>query len=153
MERLTNTTGKRNRDWVELCVGGTARFSTTISTLSASSTYFSAKFSTEWAQDTSELFLDRDAVPFEILLSCMRSRTVALLPQDERMFKRVLLEAEYFGVDFVLDYVKAATFRNMHPTTPAGDASADRDTSSVLATQPLSAKKYALTPHATHNCV
>ena len=136
---MSRPTGKRNRDWVELCVGGTARFSTTISTLSASSTYFSAKFSTEWAQDASELFLDRDAVPFEILLSCMRSRTVALLPQDEIMFKRVLLEAEYFGVDFVLDYVKAATFRNMNPTTPAGDASTSASGAEAAATADVAA--------------
>lgn len=117
--------GKRKRDWVDLCVGGTTRISTTVSTLSASSSYFSAKFSSEWAQDTGgELFLDRDAEPFEILLSCMRSRTVALLPHDERMFKRVLLEAEYFGVDFVLDHVKACTFRSMQPTPPVGGTSA-----------------------------
>ena len=43
--------GKRKRDWVT-CVSGTSRFSTTVSTLSASSSYFSAKFSSEWAQDT-----------------------------------------------------------------------------------------------------
>ena len=109
------TAGKRSRDWVELHVGGTARFSTTVTTLSASSHYFSAKFSGDWSQESdSVLYLDRDAAPFEVLLSCMRSRTVALLPTDECMFKRVLLEAEFFGVDFVLNHVKAKAAQNIH---------------------------------------
>lgn len=109
------TTGKRSRDWVELHVGGTARFSTTVTTLSASSHYFSAKFSGDWSQESdSVLYLDRDAAPFEVLLSCMRSRTVALLPTDECMFKRVLLEAEFFGVDFVLNHVKAKAAQNIN---------------------------------------
>ena len=109
------TAGKRSRDWVELHVGGTARFSTTVTTLSASSHYFSAKFSGDWSQESdSVLYLDRDAAPFEVLLSCMRSRTVALLPTDECMFKRVLLEAEFFGVDFVLNHVKAKAAQNIN---------------------------------------
>ena len=60
------------------------------------------------------MYLDRDAAPFEVLLSCMRSRTVALLPTDECMFKRVLLEAEFFGVDFVLNHVKAKAAQNIN---------------------------------------
>lgn len=82
-----------------------------ISTLSAGSSYFSRIFSAEWAEEESEIFLDRDAEPFSILLLCMRSMSASLLPTDDRMFKRVLLEAEYFGVDWLITHVKLKTAR------------------------------------------
>ena len=67
----------------------------------------------------SELFLDRDAEPFTILLSCMRSMSASLLPSDdERMFKRVLLEAEYFQCDWLLHKVKVQAMQNICKTKP-----------------------------------
>lgn len=113
-----SASGKRTRDRIELCVGGT-RITTTVSTLAGGSSFFSRKFSHEWDQSESELFLDRDAEPFTILLSCMRSMSASLLPSDdERMFKRVLLEAEYFQCDWLLHKVKVQAMQNICKTKP-----------------------------------
>ena len=62
----------RSSDRVFLNVGGEV-FQTTISTLTANSQFFSRKFSSEWSSDAEdEIFLDRDADSFRVLLSCMR---------------------------------------------------------------------------------
>ena len=80
-------------DRVFLNVGGDV-FQTTISTLTANSQFFSRKFSSEWStEDTDdEIFLDRDADSFRVLLSCMRHRTALLPEEDPLLCARVLLE-------------------------------------------------------------
>ena len=80
-------------DRVFLNVGGEV-FQTTISTLTANSQFFSRKFSSEWStEDTEdEIFLDRDADSFRVLLSCMRHRTALLPEEDQLLCARVLLE-------------------------------------------------------------
>ena len=68
-------------------------FQTTISTLTANSQFFSRKFSSEWSSDAEdEIFLDRDADSFRVLLSCMRHRTALLSEGDPLLCTRVLLE-------------------------------------------------------------
>ena len=100
----------RSSDRVSLNVGGEV-FQTTISTLTANSQFFSRKFSSEWSSDAEdEIFLDRDADSFRVLLSCMRHRT-ALLPEgDPLLCARVLLEAQYLGVDWLLEHVKGVAY-------------------------------------------
>ena len=100
----------RTSDRVFLNVGGEV-FQTTISTLTANSEFFSRKFSSEWSSDAEdEIFLDRDADSFRVLLSCMRHRT-ALLPEgDPLLSARVLLEAQYLGVDWLLEHVKGVAY-------------------------------------------
>ena len=89
---MTSKKRARTSDRVFLNVGGEV-FQTTISTLTANSEFFSRKFSSEWSSDAEdEIFLDRDADSFRVLLSCMRHRT-ALLPEgDPLLCARVLLE-------------------------------------------------------------
>ena len=82
-------------DRAVLDVGGT-RFASSVSTLTANSTYFAALFS-RWdhdAQDQPEFFLDRDPDTFRVLLSCMRHKR-ALLPEDRGLFERILLDAQF----------------------------------------------------------
>ena len=94
-------------------VAGTL-FTTTADTL-RSSGYFSIKLSEPWAQsggDDNTLFLDRDADAFRVLLSCMRNLTVVLPTNDADLFSRVLLEAEFFCVDWLLHEVKVRAIKN-----------------------------------------
>ena len=130
--------GKRKRcDRLTLNVGG-QRFESSVSTLAGASSYFSRLFSNEWSTaadernslshgpgavvDAPEYFLDRDPDAFGVLLSCMRYGSADPLPEDNDVLcKRVLLEAQYLGVDWLLQAVKAATHRNMHPAPPAGE--------------------------------
>jgi len=114
---------KRRRtaqDCVVLDVGGTL-FKSTISTLTSSCTYFASLFSHEWApaSESREIYLDRDPDAFKVLLSCLRNH-VALLPEtDPDLCKRVLLEAEFFGVEWLLRDVKHQTLR--HEPYSAGE--------------------------------
>ena len=80
-------------DRVFLNVGGEV-FQTTVSTLTANSQFFSRKFSSEWSTEDAEdeIFLDRDADSFRVLLSCMRHRTALLPEEDQLLCARVLLE-------------------------------------------------------------
>ena len=99
-------------DRVVLDVGGTS-FTTSVSTLSSSSTYFEALFS-RWDEASNEVvFLDRDPDAFRVLLSCMRQKK-AMLPEDKDLFKRVLMDAVFLGIEWLLVEVKAQTFDNLH---------------------------------------
>ena len=104
----TTTPSRRLVDRVVVDVGGT-RFSTSTSTLTASSSYFQRLFSDRWASSDDECFLDGDPEPFAILLSYMRRGHLDL---PESLAQRVLLEAEFLGVDSLLVEVKARAHRN-----------------------------------------
>ena len=105
-------------DRVTLNVGGTI-FETSKSTLVAGSSYFARHFSDTWAvsgtttngTETNDLFLDLDHDSFKVLLSCMR-RKAALMPADADLFRRVLLDAEFLGCDFLLTEVKETVQRH-----------------------------------------
>lgn len=91
-------------------VGGT-KFTSSVSTLSASSEYFLRLFSGRWTAGE-EVFLDRDARPFEILLTYMRSSLIELPEADLSMWRRVLCEADYLGIGSFALAIKARTHRN-----------------------------------------
>lgn len=102
-------------DRVVLNVGGT-EFATSRSTLEPCSSYFARRFSEEWAGGAAgEIFLDLDADCFRVLLSCMRRRSALLPAADLDLCARVLLDAQYLGIDFLLDEVKATVQRHTHP--------------------------------------
>lgn len=91
---------------IRLHVGGEV-FLTTISTLTSNSSYFANMFSGPWSEATEdEVFIDRDADAFRVLLSCMRSKS-AFLPGDPTLKQRVLAEAAYFGVDWLTQEVQS----------------------------------------------
>ena len=104
-------------DRVTLDVGGSL-FYTSKSTLSGGSSYFSRNFSDEWqgmAAEDDPIFLDRDADAFRALLSCLRAGR-ALLPTGRDLAVRLLLEAEYFGADAILNDAKLLAMKNINPT-------------------------------------
>ena len=89
-------------------VGG-ERFVTTVDTLSMNSEYFRSKFE-HWdhnIEEQPELFLDRDPDTFRILLTCMRQRKPLLPEHDKGLFKRTICDAEYLGLNWLVDAVKA----------------------------------------------
>ena len=104
-------------DRLVLQVGGET-FITCRATLEPASTYFARRFSTEWTSGApeDEIFLDRDSDSFRVLLSYMRSGHVSVMPRDNAaLFARVLLDADYFGVDALLEQVKVRVQRHLHP--------------------------------------
>lgn len=118
----TPATASRPRpvDRVTIDVGGQL-FVTSISTLTGASAYFSHAFSDRWQADGQEmLFLDRDPEPFGHLLSYMRSRALELPESDPALCRRVLHEAEFFGVESLLTEVKAVAHRHSNPDNPDG---------------------------------
>ena len=110
----------RSTDLVRLNVGGEI-FQTSKSTLTANSDFFARKFSSDWSgtdEADEEIFLDRDADSFRVLLSCMRHRA-ALLPEEKLLCTRVLLEAQYLGVDWLLEMVKSVAHTHLYPHSKA----------------------------------
>ena len=109
-----------------LDVGGT-NFITSVSTLTGASSYFQHAFSDRWHEgDGGSIFLDRDPEPFKLLLSYMRTGALELPESDPALCRRVLYEAEFFGVDSLLTEVKATAQRHLHmddatPPDEAGD--------------------------------
>ena len=127
----------RQEGWSEhrvtLNVGG-KRFETTVELLERKTTFFQGMF--ESAAPEAEIFVDRDPEAFALLLRFMRQGIVAaLLPRnDPALAASVLSEADYFGVDSLLQPVKAAAFRNQclhkrfpHHHSPIYEPSAEPD--------------------------
>lgn len=110
-----STVGTRPNGRVVLDVGG-SRFVSSASTLQGASSYFAALL-TRWdaSNDNEPLFIDADVDAFQPLLSYMRLGTVKLAQQDEDLSVRILLLAEYLGMDALLSHVKAKAYANMHP--------------------------------------
>ena len=108
-------------DAVVLVVGG-EHFPTNRSTLQQAG-FFRAMFDRDsnWqeSEEVADIILDRDADVFRVLLSILRCGpgcACAILPQhDNSLCVRILKDAEFFGVDFLLAEVKEAVQRNSHP--------------------------------------
>ena len=97
-------------------VGGN-RFETTVPTIERSvmlKGMFDGALSPSEGGNPEEIFLDRDPAVFEVLLGLMRSQPVfgGLLPKDPVMCARLIAEADYFGVEALLDHIKLRAFRN-----------------------------------------
>ncbi|VEU44095.1 unnamed protein product [Pseudo-nitzschia multistriata] len=102
---------RRNSDIVLLNVGGTL-FTSSVSTLVSSSSYFESRLSKEWQeQDTiseEPIVIDQDPKVFSILLSYMR---LGYINADE-ITTPVLLLAKFFGIEQLLRAVKAEARRS-----------------------------------------
>ena len=98
---------KRRTDRIVVDVGGT-RFTTSASTLTSSSEYFERLLSPRWcAEPPEEIFLDRDPEPFKILLTYMRTGLLELSKDNQSLARRVMVEAEFLGMQGFIDSVKA----------------------------------------------
>ena len=98
---------KRRTDRIVVDVGGT-RFTTSASTLTSASEYFERVLSPRWcAEPPDELFLDRDPEPFKILLTYMRTGLLELSKDNQSLARRVMVEAEFLGMQGFIDSVKA----------------------------------------------
>ena len=117
----TPATSARPHGRVVLDVGGT-KFVSSKTTLESASSYFAALLA-RWDENTDEpLFIDGDADAFQPLLSYMRFGTLTMPQADEGCCTRVLLQAEYLGMDTLLAEVKAQAFANLHPDTHQDEA-------------------------------
>ena len=110
---------------LQLNVGGVT-FATRKETLTLNSHYFKELLASEnWEPATDgELFLDRDPESFRILLNCMRLRSTVPLPcqSNPELAKTVLMEAEFFGVEWLLAEVKERALRNtQYGMTPSDE--------------------------------
>jgi hypothetical protein len=111
--------GEPNDDLLPLSidVGGTM-FRVSRTTLTNSSAYFESMLSARWATDESDkkdvLFVDQDPSAFEALLTYMRSGIVHLPRQDDFMAKKILILAEFLGVNGFLVHVKATAMKNIY---------------------------------------
>ena len=113
----------RRTDRIVVDVGGT-RFTTSASTLTSASEYFERLLSPRWcAEPPEELFLDRDPEPFKILLTYMRTGLLELSKDDPSMARRVMVEAEFLGMQSCIDCVKVEAIKNhCHGSYPDRDA-------------------------------
>ena len=97
----------RRTDRIVVDVGGT-RFATSASTLTSASEYFERLLSPRWcAEPPEEIFLDRDPEPFKILLTYMRTGLLELPKDNQSLARRVMVEAEFLGMQSFIDSVKA----------------------------------------------
>ena len=104
----------RSADRVHLVVGG-EHFHTSKLTLRAS-TFFSAMLDGSWHEaDDDEVFVDRDPDSFRVLLSCLRAGRAILPEHDTNLCIRALLDAQFYGMESLLEEIKSTTYCHMHP--------------------------------------
>ena len=117
---MTDTTAnKRQRTYeivdnrVTVNVGGKL-FSTFRSTLTIKSTYFSKRLSGRFSDaDDREIIIDRDHEPFSIMLSYLRSGKL-LISSGKLLFRSVLIEADFYGIDEIVNMVRDKCFCNLN---------------------------------------
>ena len=111
----TPATACRPHGRILLNVGG-QQFQSSKSTLEGSSSYFRSLLA-RWDDETEdELFIDCDPDAFGVLLSHMRIASNLILPKhDYDLCARVILCAEYLGMEQLLRQVKAKAYANLHP--------------------------------------
>ena len=118
---MTDTTAnKRQRTYeiadkrVTVNVGGKL-FSTFRSTLTIKSTYFSKRLSGRFIDDSDdrEIIIDRDHEPFNIILSYLRSGKL-LVSSDKLLFSSVLIEADFYGIDELVNMVRDKCYCNLN---------------------------------------
>ncbi len=127
---------RNSTDIITLNVGGTF-FTTCKSTLTQYSVYFQAMFSNNWAQTNdnenetcddsqnengnnteegqikpTEIFIDKDPKSFKYLLTYMREGYIDIPRDDFVLAKSIILQAQYFGLDGILQFVKARSVQN-----------------------------------------
>jgi len=102
---------RHNRDVVVLNVGGTS-FTTSVSTLRNSSSYFRSRLSEHWREDDHStedpIFIDQDPKLFSVLISYMRVRSIAA----SKLTTPVILLARFLGMEELLHEVKATAIRS-----------------------------------------
>ena len=109
---------------VVLDVGG-ARFVSSRNTLETGSTYFRSLFS-RWTEEipVEPIFIDADGDAFQVLLSYLRVGSILLPAHDHGLCARVLLLADFLGLEDFLSRVKRRAHANLHPEMEAETASA-----------------------------
>ena len=93
---------------ITLNVGGT-NFITSASTLTNNSAYFDSLLSGNWADSQNEIFLDRNADAFKILLDYMRDNIIKV----EDIDTNVLSLAEFLGIERLILAVKIRWYINI----------------------------------------
>ena len=117
---IDNNANKRQRtdniedNRITVNVGGKL-FPTFRSTLTMKSTYFEKRLSGRFSDDAddSEIIVDRDHEPFSIILSYLRSGKLLISP-DKLLFSSVLIEADFYGIDELVDMVRDKCYCNLH---------------------------------------
>ena len=124
-------------DRVHLIVGG-EHFHTSKVTLRASS-FFSAMFDGSWREaDDDEIFVDRDPDSFRVLLSCLRAGRAILPEHDTNLCIRALLDAQFYGMESLLEEIKSTAYCHIHPGASRGapklspSEKFDKDTGGIL---------------------
>ena len=99
---------------ITINVGGKL-FPTFRSTLTMKSTYFSKRLSGRFSDDAgdSDIIVDRDHEPFSIILSYLRSGKLSV-PSDQLTLRLVLVEADFYGIDELVDMVRDKCYCNLH---------------------------------------
>jgi len=102
---------ERKSDIVVLNVGGTL-FTSSVSTLVSSSSYFKSRLSDEWQEmdpcGEEPLVIDQDPRLFSVLLSYMRLGSI----EADKLTTPAILLAVFFGMDQLLEAVRAAAIRS-----------------------------------------
>ena len=95
-------------------VGGKI-FPTFRSALTMKTTYFEKRLSGRFSDDAgdSEIIVDGDHEAFSIILSYLRSGKLLISP-DKLLFSSVLIEADFYGIDELVDMVRDKCYCNLH---------------------------------------
>jgi len=120
------TLPRSHKGRVTVDVSGTY-FHTSRSTLESHSMYFRSLFA-RWRgeEEQSPLFYEGDPNAFELLLRYMRRgcTTAGLLPRnDPSLFASVLAEADFLGIDSLIQHVKACAWKHMQQACNINDRS------------------------------
>ena len=106
------------------CAGTT--FTTSRQTLQQSN-YFSALLSHTFAEgieasQKQTIYIDRDPEAFRVILSYLRTMDYCCIsPKDSHLLGIILTEADFYGLDQLIDQIKIKCFENLYPFLPCNN--------------------------------
>ena len=110
-DEICGSMNERSDGIVVLDVGGT-QFTSSVTTLASSSSYFERRLSKEWQgkhpETRAHIVIDQDPHLFSILLSYMRLGSI----EADKLTTPVILLAMFFGMDQLLDAVRIVAIRS-----------------------------------------
>ena len=135
------------------CAGTT--FTTSRQTLQQNK-YFSALLSNTFsegieASQNQMIYIDRDPEAFRVILSYLRTMDPCCIsPKDLHLLGTILTEADFYGLDELVDQIKIKCFENLYPFLPCNNK-AKKAKSDDLNKKMVSFLKYFPTTHDLKN--
>jgi hypothetical protein len=147
--QATMVAKEEGNDVLTVNVGGVVYTTTKKTLLSVPDTYFAALLSPAGGAEAKQsVFIDRDGANFSYILNYLRDKESLVLPRDEEIKKRLLVEARFYGLHGLARVINSSVFQDAMQPKLSVAAAANCVVAAAQAPAPAPIPAHANTPTA-----